>query len=495
MNRGAALIFALVVVLISSLFILAMGTFALQHLYLEQTESDYGTALYSAEAALNYELNKISRDPYQISGPTCAADNTSAGAYNGTLSNAPCSTVAFPNPSNDPVKVYVTHSDGVDPWLPGSNMIVWASGTHNGVSRRIEAFAGPEGLGDTYAIYGASSLTLNSTATINGNIGTAGTLTNNGLTSLNGTCFLETSSAAYNGVTPSWDTLRLPNATPWPTVSSVISTVFPESSGYPDPITYIAGHNDDFRTISPGITSIMSRDASGNLAPFDTQHFSASDPALNSTVFSDNHHWIVLIGDGSTAPNGMTRGSTLYFTHISLGPQDTLEILNNLPSGYPDSTGAFHGPVRIIVGPSGGTSTSPVIDLTKGNLITHDPHAAALTLYNATAGTAKLGDAVVTTMNDFNPSGGVQNVLPIILYAYNGPTDPSTLGIHVVGNLNLWGSLVADRIMVNGGNMTVTGNNPNQSQISDSRQYIVRYIIKSFWLERNPLANYGLGSR
>src|SRR5690242_12897163 len=80
--RAVALVFALATVLIVAVLVLGITTVTQQHYNLARVQTDSAAALNVAEAAMQYELNNMSRAEY---GEPVTVHNTSALAYDGYL--------------------------------------------------------------------------------------------------------------------------------------------------------------------------------------------------------------------------------------------------------------------------------------------------------------------------------------------------------------------------------------------------------------------------
>jgi len=293
--RGAALITVLVFVLISSIILAGIGALVVSDLQTAIEGQEYDNAIYTAEAGINYELNKISvnsanADQKNATGAPGTSYSSAAGAFS----------------------VYVTqrNSNGTEttPWASGNNLYIYATGTINGISRQVKVAAAPFGSSSTpsYAVFGASQGLINgSPATINGSVGTNGFFTFNGSPTVTG-------SVIFNGSGSNWQSppngtytvVHNSTAVSWPTVETVAVNTF-GSTG----LSYVASHNDN----------------------------SLASPAIASTT--------LLINSGTQTFVGKAGGANYYLTSLTCNGSSLIYFNNT------------NGPITIWVGPSGTSST------------------------------------------------------------------------------------------------------------------------------------------
>jgi hypothetical protein len=194
-----------------------------------QTEQEnYMLAMQLAEAGVNYELN------YASNGNTPPAHLYSA-PYTGTV---PGLTGSF--------TVYVENQDGTTNWTSGNPMTVVATGTVGNVARMISVNANSSGgpsiftntNGDSggadggFAVFGYSQVNFTTASSaINGDVGVNGAaeVTSNGNGSINGSCYLEGSTATESGLTVH-NILHGTAPIAFPTVATVVSSTF--ANGY-----------------------------------------------------------------------------------------------------------------------------------------------------------------------------------------------------------------------------------------------------------------------
>ena len=230
-ERGGVLISALVFTVIISMLLAGIGTLAVSHYARATSEGDYANALYVAEAGINYEFRKITKNPV-------LADASNGG--NG---------VSYPF-GNGTFSVYVTNTNG-SAWTIGNSMYVYSKGTVNGVTRTIKVSG--KAVGSTipdYAMFGIAEGIMNqSGTTITGDVGTNGFFTfNNGPT--------VTGYVDFNGPGSTWQSAPSRSysvrnkATPlvWPTVDTLAAAAFPSGG-----LVWLSTHNDNGLS-SPGIS-------------------------------------------------------------------------------------------------------------------------------------------------------------------------------------------------------------------------------------------------
>lgn len=217
-SRGAATVMALVVTAIVVTLLAASAVIASSHYSRARMESDYATALYLAEAGVNFELRKISDD-------TTAADQKSDDNPNGVSYNY----------GGGSYSVYCIGQDGTYPWVAPAPLYIVSTGTFNGLSRTIRVEGERSGGGDSeYALYGISRLRINGAININGSAGTnglahftgAGNITN-GTLDINGPDASSNMSGAFN-----IQIVYNPSPVLWQTVDEIANSRFPGGLAY-----------------------------------------------------------------------------------------------------------------------------------------------------------------------------------------------------------------------------------------------------------------------
>jgi len=494
-ERGAALVFALAIVLIVSLLIFGLTQFATQHHSLAHTERDAVAALHAAEAAINWELNKMARLEEDPSLKIDTRDDP--GPPGGVLANDSGSgpAVAGAQPIQGAVSVYVTHPNKTDNWLPPSSFRIFATGTVNGVRRTVESFGVAVGLSDRYALYGIHSLTLVNAAIASGSnfkpnfIGSAGICTVSNST-LNGTVVfdrLDGTPGRWGGTAPAWDRVVTPLNNPFPTVDQIGSRVIRklEDRIVSDPIAYFKnGSNND------NDERIMFRGKKGQLSPVQWPVDDPEHVKINDKLFEVNDaDSLVLLGNDALK-SGFPRGSNFYLEELVIPPGKTLEILN----GRETAGSTDYGPVRLWLGPRGLGSGTDRFRLTDGSLVVYnnplgEPDPDAFVLYNGSAAPIQIGG--LDARSSKRDSGAVLTGFFGFIYSYNVDDSGARFGaVDIVGDLILRGSIIGWDVTQSGGYLDAYLS-PAASGSVDGAKYVLFYTITPLWQEKNPVYTTG----
>src|SRR5689334_9343185 len=131
-ERGAALIGVLFFLLIISILLMGVGSFAISHQQRANVDENYAQALDLAEAGANKEFNRIS----------LSTSDSGTRDHPHTASLGPGSFSAW-----------CTGTDGTSTWVAPANLIVWATGTVNGTVRTIKVTGKGYSSPGKYAIY------------------------------------------------------------------------------------------------------------------------------------------------------------------------------------------------------------------------------------------------------------------------------------------------------------------------------------------------------
>jgi hypothetical protein len=498
-ERGAALVFALAAVLITSFLIFGVSQLCTQDNILSQRQQDAAASLNAAEAAFNWELGKVTRwslnptlggnGPDQIGSP-----------YTGPI----------PGVNGGPgvqgtVTVYVESSGGAD-WVPPGPGVIVASATVNGITRTVAAGINGVSACNAATLYGVNTLTLNgANVFLQGTIGTAGTCTVGAAGSLNGTVEFDKKNGIqgnWGGAAPAWDWVYAPLETPFPTVNQIamhavplwpmVVTKPPYNTVTDPPLGY-------FRVGSDNAAWIKARGSDGNLYPIT---WPAGDPQhvrLDDALFAANTdpkpsdpkvklQSIVLIGNGTKRPDGFRKGSNFYFEYIELTGQNTLEIQNNSYDTTLWATGC--GPVRLWLGP-GGSAPVPgaKFDFLDGNLLVdwNDPSTetdpGAFILYNASRTPIRLGkcraqDTATPAHQGFYGS----------IYSYNADAGGEYGSVEIRDNFTLRGSIVARDLAQTGGVLDARLPS-NAGSSTDFIKYVLFYRTTVQWIETDTAGN------
>lgn len=220
-DRGAAIIGVLFFILITSILLMGVGTFAVSHQTRMRSDLNYAQALDVAEAGIDAEFRKLT------------LNSTSAD-------QAPGMTYTF---GQGAYKVYCTNKDGTTPWTPQQYLYVIATGTVNGVSRTVKVASKgyqPEG---NYAIYTMDSISVwnGASAEVNGDLGTNGQFHFSSHPTINGGIYFNGPAAGWSGSDPGGYTeSRTPKKIDWQTVDEIANAKFPSGG-----LTWLATHNDN----------------------------------------------------------------------------------------------------------------------------------------------------------------------------------------------------------------------------------------------------------
>ncbi len=234
-RRGAAIISTLFFLLVISMLLMGVGTYTVSHKQREMMDSNYASAVDTAEAGVNYELRKITQNP------------SNADLTQGTYSVG-----------SGKATVWCTQdAAGTTPWNPGTQgMYVWSTGLVNGVQRTVEVSAKGYPFSGKFALYTENGVTVinGSAPLVNGDIGTNGQFKFSGTPTINGTVYFGGPSAGwYGGVAPGPYTVAYgPKQVQYPTVDQIALQLFPNSGATsPGGLSYLSTHNDNAKANPP----------------------------------------------------------------------------------------------------------------------------------------------------------------------------------------------------------------------------------------------------
>jgi hypothetical protein len=366
--RGAALLYALVAVLIISIIILGVGRLVGQHFQLEETAQGYSRALYLAEAAANWQLNRMSRcdldgdhspPPGRIDFDTIANTNShyfseTSDALRSDELNAPAGNM----PGS--VEVWTQNIDITSDWKPGQDFDLYAVGTDaaTGIKRAISFRGQGTGLAERYVLFGQKSIkfakdpddTTGFCTLLSGYIGTNGQLSL--LQGANapqaktpaeggefGGCRLGPNAGVSgpnnNAWVSDWDMPRLPDQIAWPTINDILAYRYP---GAPP-----SSNNDNGVHIKVRMADGSYVAAAGDTTVLDDS-LGASPNPLNQSDYKDSNgnpqHTVLLEAEG-----GNDHNNVFYFKNIQMQPNDVL-ILDLRPQTPP------HGMTIVIDNPN-----------------------------------------------------------------------------------------------------------------------------------------------
>ncbi len=408
-DNGAALITAIVFSAIFATLMAGVVVYAYGHYSLAVRESDNAAAIQLADAGINYELRYISQNQFQAGFVVHGSANPDTGSVTGVPGT---------------FTVWVTKNDG-SAWntTSGNDMLMWATGTVNGITRKIQAQGQHgDGLFDNYAVYGTNSVTFNgSGSSVIGSVGTNGSVSSSssGSGAVTGTIALNGPGAS--GVTGSNVTTN-PDPIYWPTVDQIITNTFP---GPPSGWTWLASHNNN-----------------ANARTYVDSKASFPSTALNSTTTQIS---------AATTQVKMSNGVLIlppgdyYFTSIDLHGTSQLIVDNQgLSTSGVGSTGT-PGLVRIWLNGSGGDVISNPFSYTSASA---DP--AMFRFYDNSPGSFQIDGNTAS-------GGGFYSV-----------TAAGDGGFTITGGSFTYGAVIANNITISG-NSTVefpSGTTGNSSDTS-----------------------------
>ena len=224
--RGAMLITVVIFIAIVSTMLAGVGVFAASHHMQANADADWAKAMDIAEAGINTELAKISRNFLNADQHPGTTYQFGGGSY----------------------RVWVMQRDPIteaesSPWTAPRKMTVYSEGTFNGVTRTVKAAVKAVNIRNNYTLYTMQSGALNGNVSINGNVGTNGTVSTVGTVTITNGVELNGPTATYVG-TGSYT--RNPAPLLWLTVDEIANQMFPQGG-----LTWLATHNDNSRVGLP----------------------------------------------------------------------------------------------------------------------------------------------------------------------------------------------------------------------------------------------------
>lgn len=515
-SRGSALIFALTAALILSLLILGITTLCTQDYSLANTQRDATIALNTAEAAVNWELNKMARVGSGLSTDWDRRARPYEGPLPSDANGIAGPKVSGATPVQGTVRVYVTNPNEVDEWNPpGSDFVLFASGTYNGITRSLKVYGTSVGLGEMYTLYGIRSLELQGgriviaspVPTQRNYVGTAGTASVQAGAVLNGTVvFNQAANGLYgvweDGNPAGWDWILSPQLQPFPTVEQLAARAVFLTTGQQvaDPLVYLQNNNDNAvwiraRDSDGRLHPIRWQDNAGNPLPQDRitrELFNGNDPVPGSG--GKRLAAIVLMGNPALLSSGYRRGSNFYFETIDLPNNQTLEIQNGAETRSAAHAGNY-GPVRLWLGPKEMFQIRNRVykfDLLQGQVLVDNADSGtsadpgAFTIYNGSPTPIRLGGSTFRAQDARGNTGFYGNIV-----SYNLNSNNFGIGtVEIVGDFTLRGCIVAWRLQHTNGDLNAYLP-PSPAGGSDVAEYILHYALNANWLEQNRFSGSG----
>ncbi|HVK01873.1 MAG TPA: hypothetical protein VM490_00210 [Armatimonadaceae bacterium] len=253
-QQGAALILTLVTVVVLGTIAAGIGTLVVGHVGRARTDQDAARALHLAEAALNYQIQRVSAVGLSAPQAKYVGTNGAAASY-----GAPPVTV-FPlawasgsgNPQPLPIPAaQIAHGGGnlashlnlqnlnagngvADAWVSWidpdldiysqTTQLVYGAATVNGVTRVVRAKGGAKGVFDDHALFGIQRVDLNGNFTINGTVGSNGAISVGGSSAMDGIS-LYGPGASFSGGGGAPTPERFPAAIAWPAITTIANQV------------------------------------------------------------------------------------------------------------------------------------------------------------------------------------------------------------------------------------------------------------------------------
>lgn len=350
-HRGAALVFALAAVLIISLLILGVGRLVLHHFVLEESSRSYSRSIYIAEAAANWQINRMSRSakPGAPALPGRIAHNQ---IYNFDNHGAlPDHTNTFN--VNGTAQVWVMDANATRNWEPPNDFNLYAVGTDpiTGVQRGIFGRGRAVTLGDRYALFGQNGIHFNNAnngppaartgvctlqqgyIASNGAVTFAGNPPIGGVASpqyVFGGCRLGPQGTIMEGAwIQNWDIPRLTDPIRWPLIDEIFQYVY---NGLTPANMAALNENIQIEYLDGTIFKRFS------IPP-------APILRLTSAEFGRSPQRTLKLTARSNSPTG----NVFYFEDIQMGPNDILVLDLRKPPGEPATA------IRILInGPVSG---------------------------------------------------------------------------------------------------------------------------------------------
>jgi hypothetical protein len=497
-RRGAALLWALVAVVIISSFAFGITTYATSHVSLAKGQANAEAALDLADAAIIWELNKMSRRDFDNTVVVDNFDSPYSGVLPG-LAHLTAPTGGYGIVGNDPagaVDVFVSNINSNGNWVAPNFFKITATGKiftnaagTNYVTRTVEARGRGVTPTDLYAAYGYHTLNLTGTsltvleqsADMARFVACAGTITLPPTVNTGGSVLLDQTNgvdAIWNGARPNVDWLYSKSTAIVPIVRAYADKILVQQgiTGEANSIAYLSDptHNDNDAFDNGG--GVGTRATLGGAI---TRVTSLGTPArINASTWGAND--VVVIRGRSDLWGGLPRGSNIYLEELSVPAGKTLEIQSGLEGTE------LHGPVRIFIGPLDSTATGQQINFTQGNLLVNRGDRDSFVIYNATNSPVQISSGM--TMADQYGQQGFCGTI----FSLNHQGSTMWGDVTLTGDLTILGSIMAYNLSHSGGTLTF-GARLSQSfpypQGVDATTSLGR-IVLFYRLVRTPLIGY-----
>lgn len=507
-QRGAALIFALATALVVSTLVFGVSGFVAAHVSATETSRGYIRAVFIAEAAANYQLNRMSRSRQKdhlidnMPGRLLFID-----VAEGFRSSTPDVAIPLDETSSDPnnpsivrgqARAQTTAEDGTSRWVPPDDFYVYASGTDTmtGISRYISFHGTGTELEQPFCLFGRERLAFVSsggkTPTLNGNyIGTNGIL--DGIvpqTDLNqdsgrfSGCRLGPNAAIrFAGNLSQWDIARLPEETNWPQIPEMVQYIRSGTrlSVIRDPADNLE-HTDnteisywDYQRNT--FVELKNVDGSGPIDRLTNAEFSKSQGGL---------YRIIRLHGAETSGNR----NTFFFREITMGSQDVLLLDMRLVSQAPAIRILIDDAVRPI------QVTNLAYRYSTNQAINKDPLPYYHWYNNSTQPIyfqPNLSDGITLPIEQADIGTYILRVTPAVrglVYAANPIAGVGKVILEPRAGIAMSvGSIVGNDVELRG-DVTVYGRPPDPPGLpKDPNRYILNYHVNQYYFETASLGS------
>ncbi len=393
------------------------------HLALSHANNCYANAMNLAEAGVNWELWKISRN-------TASADQSPV-------------TVEYPSGSGRTFTVRIEPESGGGPWAPPAQLWVISTGIVDGARRTVRVRAGGENISGEYALFGLDSLTIGGNAGVVGAMGTNGVTTVNGEPNLDGNFWYCGSAAGGEDVT------SLVNETGHQAYHAAVPEYFPTVNELADQRaldhygTTTAQGVDFFRTHND---NAQITDLNGN--PVTLSAYQLTHASFNGLPAGADGRPVINLPPGD-----------YYLEYLDITAQDALTI---------DS---LAGLVNIWLGPAGGYAGNARDTINGAGLVFTGHDVTQFHLYEGSRRELRMNG----TMDFYG-----------MVYAYNGPdASGNYYGSAVLnGTGHITGSVIAWDVVKTTGDFTIIFPSEGGAEVPGDPTLFYAY---QDWEEVNPL--------
>jgi len=385
--RGVVLVSTLILTAVAATLVACVASYAVTHLVRATEDSRYEAALAAAEAGINYQIAAL-RDGEDVG----TAESPCAGTLGSGEWQASFSVTAT-DINGQPL---------TDPSSPPTRIVLTSTGTVAGVSRSLSVEARRGGGTYDYGVFSRISGTINGNQTIQGSVGTSGSVTVNGANGITDrTLGLHGASASATINPPNSFTTERRAEIDWPTVPEVAAEQVPGG------LTTISGANDNALASAYVNSGILNGSIYNNRTV---------SPAISGRSISAN-------GTGTLTFRGKPGGANYYLNAMTFNGSWNVVFDNSA------------GPINIwCVSPNSGTASFTINGGNASVRMSEDP-TKAVRVY--------LSDRCNLTLNG-NGSGH---------FGVYGINDSSNGGrVTLNGNNDLYGSVICNTYTFNGTN-------------------------------------------